>query len=61
MTDAGSAGELCKNPRCDKDPDSIFYPSTARCSQEEEDRQLEKLRLMLKGLPKRGSGRSLLF
>ena len=38
----GAAGELCKNPQCDKDPDSVFCIGTAP---EEENRQLEKLEL----------------
>src|SRR4029434_722665 len=46
-----AAGELCKNPRCDKDPDSIFL--SVHCL-EEEDHQSEKLHLTLKGLGKRG-------
>jgi hypothetical protein len=33
----GAAGELCKNPRCDKDPDSVLYWD----SPEEENRQLK--------------------
>ena len=39
----GAAGELCTNPQCDKDADSIFQPSTVVCSLEKENRQLEKL------------------
>jgi hypothetical protein len=39
----GAAGELCKNPKCDKDPGSIFSQSTVRYSPAEENRQLEKL------------------
>jgi hypothetical protein len=40
----GAAGELCKNPRCDKDPDSVFVlgqPGRRK-------RQLEKLHSTLK-------------
>jgi hypothetical protein len=37
----GAAGELCKNPQCDKEPDSVFVLGQP----EEENRQLEKLEL----------------
>jgi hypothetical protein len=39
----GAAADLCKNPQCVKIRTPFFYPSIARCSQEKENRQLEKL------------------
>jgi hypothetical protein len=39
----------------------FFYPSIVRCSQEEENRQSEKLHSTLKVWRKELSGRSLLF
>jgi hypothetical protein len=41
----GAAGELCKNPKCNKDPDSIFLSVDRQVQPEEENRQLEKLEL----------------
>src|SRR5262245_20349141 len=35
----GAAGELCKNPECGKDPDSIFYPFIVRSDPVKESRQ----------------------
>jgi hypothetical protein len=39
----GAAGELCKNPECDKDADSIFLTVHVECSPEDENRQLGRL------------------
>jgi len=39
----GAAGELCTNPECDKDADSIFLTIQCRVQPEEENRPIRKL------------------